>query len=84
MEERSQRSLRLGDGRRLAYADWGSREGAPVFFFHGIPGGRLTRYGPTGVLEARDVRLITLDRVSASRTRRPSARSHSGSMIWGS
>ena len=33
--------LRLPDGRTLAYADYGTPEGKPVFYFHGLGGSRL-------------------------------------------
>src|SRR5262245_8312045 len=53
--------IRLGDGRRLAYAEWGDPEGATVFFFHGTPMSRL--YCPDeGVTAASRVRLVTVDR----------------------
>ncbi|MDD2702140.1 MAG: alpha/beta hydrolase [Sideroxydans sp.] len=34
-------SLRLRDGRSLAFELFGDKNGAPVFFFHGFPGSRL-------------------------------------------
>lgn len=33
--------LRLADGRRLGYAEYGDPSGKPLFFFHGFPGSRL-------------------------------------------
>ncbi len=33
--------MRLSDGRRLAYAEYGAEDGIPVFLFHGLPGSRL-------------------------------------------
>jgi pimeloyl-ACP methyl ester carboxylesterase len=33
--------FRLRDGRRLAYCEYGARDGVPAFFFHGWPGSRL-------------------------------------------
>jgi pimeloyl-ACP methyl ester carboxylesterase len=54
-------TIRLRDGRRLAYAEWGDAEGAPVLFFHGNPGSRL--YCPDeGVTASARVRLLTIDR----------------------
>lgn len=32
----------LSDGRRLAYAEYGEPDGAPVFLFHGLPGSRFS------------------------------------------
>ncbi len=33
--------VRLLDGRRLAYAEYGDFDGTPIFLFHGFPGSRL-------------------------------------------
>jgi pimeloyl-ACP methyl ester carboxylesterase len=33
--------LRLSDGRRLGYAEYGDPEGEPIMLFHGTPGSRL-------------------------------------------
>jgi pimeloyl-ACP methyl ester carboxylesterase len=38
-----QRTLRLPDGRRLAFAAWGDPAGAPVLYFHGLVGVPLAR-----------------------------------------
>jgi pimeloyl-ACP methyl ester carboxylesterase len=35
------RTLRLADGRLLGYAEYGNRDGAALFLFHGFPGSRL-------------------------------------------
>jgi pimeloyl-ACP methyl ester carboxylesterase len=32
--------MRLGDGRRLAFAQYGDPRGRPLFYFHGMPGSR--------------------------------------------
>jgi pimeloyl-ACP methyl ester carboxylesterase len=54
-------TIRLRDGRTLAYAEWGDAEGAPVLFFHGSPGSRL--YHPDEEVTASSrVRLVTIDR----------------------
>jgi len=34
-------SIRLGDGRRLGYAEYGDPQGKPLFYFHGFPASRL-------------------------------------------
>lgn len=52
--------LRLRDGRRLAYAEWGDPNGAPLLFFHAVPGSRLWFDEPATA--ARGVRLVTTDR----------------------
>lgn len=51
----------LSDGRQLGYAEYGDSKGAPVFFFHGIPGSRLF-HPPNEVTTRLGVRLITTDR----------------------
>ena len=59
--------IELRDGRRVAYAEWGDSEGAPVFFFHGNPGSRL--YCPDAAVTASArVRLVTLDRPGVGRS----------------
>lgn len=35
----------LADGRRLGFGEYGRRGGAPVLFFHGMPGGRAFDLG---------------------------------------
>jgi pimeloyl-ACP methyl ester carboxylesterase len=51
----------LGDGRKLAYCEWGALGGRPVLLFHGAPGSRL--HGPDATTTAdAGVRLITVDR----------------------
>ena len=37
-------SIRLPDGRRLGYAEFGDPAGTPVVFFHGWGDSRLTRH----------------------------------------
>ena len=51
----------LGDGRTVAYAEWGDPAGRPVFLLHGMPGSRL--FCPdVAATVAAGVRLITPDR----------------------
>lgn len=40
-EPRVDTTIRLPDGRALAYAEYGDPHGAPVMLFHGLPGTRL-------------------------------------------
>jgi pimeloyl-ACP methyl ester carboxylesterase len=56
------RTIRLPDGRRLGYAEWGDPGGGPVLYFHGWPGSRVE--GRLGDEAARvsGVRLIAIDR----------------------
>jgi pimeloyl-ACP methyl ester carboxylesterase len=61
------KSIRLQDGRSLAYAEWGELAGFPVFFFHGSPGSRL--FCPKeSVTAACGARLITVDRPGYGRS----------------
>lgn len=55
-------SIRLKDGRRLAFAESGERAGAPVILFHGNPGSRYTRHPNDRLTQGLGVRLITPDR----------------------
>ena len=54
-------AIRLSDGRRLAYAEWGAPEGRCVFLFHGTPHSRAFCPGEA-VTASSNVRLITVDR----------------------
>lgn len=54
-------TIRLRDGRALAYAEWGPADGRPILHFHGVPDGRLS-WGGGSLCEDRGVRLIALDR----------------------
>jgi pimeloyl-ACP methyl ester carboxylesterase len=54
-------AIRLSDGRKLAYAEWGEPQGRCVFLFHGTPHSRL--FCPDEALTASsNVRLVTVDR----------------------
>jgi pimeloyl-ACP methyl ester carboxylesterase len=62
MQSHTDRTIRLRDGRRLGYAEWGDPGGRPLFYFHGWPGARVEgRLGGVAA-RARGVRLIALDR----------------------
>jgi pimeloyl-ACP methyl ester carboxylesterase len=56
------RTIRLRDGRRLGYAEWGDVAGRPVLYFHGWPGSRLEGRLADEAARAQGVRLIALDR----------------------
>jgi pimeloyl-ACP methyl ester carboxylesterase len=53
--------LRLPDGRRLAWAEWGRADGPAALLLHTSPGSRLLDPDP-GATAAAGVRLITVDR----------------------
>lgn len=55
-------SIRLNDGRRLGYAEWGDPGGRPLLYFHGWPGSRLEGRLADEVASAQGIRLIALDR----------------------
>ena len=56
-------ALRLPDGRRLGYAEYGAAAGMPVLFFHGAPGSRRSIFADMAETAAqRGVRLIAPDR----------------------
>ncbi len=54
-------TLRLRDGRSLAFAEYGDPRGKPLFFFHGMPGSRLFRPADA-ITRKMGIRLITADR----------------------
>jgi len=56
------RTVSVSDGRRLAYAEYGSPDGTPVVFLHGTPGSRrLGELFDTAARE-RGVRILAPDR----------------------
>jgi pimeloyl-ACP methyl ester carboxylesterase len=52
----------LADGRTYGYEQWGDPGGVPVFWIHGTPGGRLSRYPDVSLWERLGLRVITVDR----------------------
>jgi pimeloyl-ACP methyl ester carboxylesterase len=56
------RTLRLRDGRRLGYAEYGAPDGEPVLYFHGHPGSRLEARLAQPAAAAAGVRVIAVDR----------------------
>ena len=55
-------SIRLPDGRKLAYAEYGDPNGDPVFYFHSLSGGRLECGHGEKILVKHHIRLIAPDR----------------------
>jgi len=39
--DRTNKQIKLKDGRMLGYGEYGAPDGKPVFYFHGHPGSRL-------------------------------------------
>ena len=50
------------NGRTLAFAEWGDRDGFPVFTLHGTPGSRLLRHYDESKYAQVGARVITYDR----------------------
>jgi pimeloyl-ACP methyl ester carboxylesterase len=57
----------LADGRRLAYTMWGSPDGVPLLYLHGMPGSRLWCPDESATVSA-NVRLIIPDRPGIGRS----------------
>lgn len=55
-------TISLGDGRVVAYEQWGDSRGQPMFFVHGTPGCRLSRHPDASLWPGLHLRVITLDR----------------------
>ena len=69
--------IRLADGRRLGFAEFGDPAGAPVFYFHGVPGVRVAVVGEPATYRAAGIRLITIDRPGCG----ISSRNPAGSLV---
>ena len=63
-DTRAKHRIKLQDGRLLGYAEYGSPEGTPVFYFHGFPSSRLDwqLINDDSLLLESSVRLIAPDR----------------------
>lgn len=63
-------TLALPDSRLLSYDDLGDPCGAPVIFFHGVPGSRCfwAFAGPEDIASENGVRLIAVDRPGIGRS----------------
>lgn len=61
-------SLRLSDGRHLAYRVYGWTAGEPVYFFHGFPGSRLQAAMLHGPATRAGVALVAFDRPGFGRS----------------
>ena len=60
--------LRLSDGKRLCWAEYGSTDGEPIFLFHGNPGSRLSWGAMPGSPFIDGVRLVAPDRPGYGQT----------------
>lgn len=62
------RTLRLPDGRALAWCEYGVPDGTPYFYFHGLPGSRIDgRVNAQPITEA-GLRMIAPDRPGFGRS----------------
>ena len=57
-----QKYVTLGDGRTLCFAEYGDRQGKPVFYFHGFPGSCLEAKLAERIARDTHVRFIGIDR----------------------
>ncbi|MFA5960552.1 MAG: alpha/beta hydrolase [Tatlockia sp.] len=55
-------SMTLPDGRQLGFAEFGSPDGTPILYFHGLPGSRLEARHLQNVALLNHYRLIGIDR----------------------
>jgi len=54
--------LRLRDGRKLVYAQYGRPDGLPFLYCHGFPGSRLEPHFSAAAASRHGLRLISVDR----------------------
>jgi pimeloyl-ACP methyl ester carboxylesterase len=61
---RTQQTFQLPDGRVLGYAEYGTPQGKPLFYFHGWPSSRVEFGGLNGdaIASELNVRVIAIDR----------------------
>jgi len=62
MHTKASQTLTLHNGSTLGYAEFGSPDGFPVFYFHGTPGSRLEAKGWETFANSVNARIIGLDR----------------------
>jgi pimeloyl-ACP methyl ester carboxylesterase len=60
--------LRLKDGKKLCYAEYGNPRGIPVFLFHGNPGARISWGLYPGSPYLKNIRIIAPDRPGYGKT----------------
>ena len=61
-------SLTLGDGRRLAWAEYGDPSGRPLIYCHGFPGSRLEAAMSHDTAARLGIRIIAPDRPGLGRS----------------
>ncbi|MET0869990.1 MAG: alpha/beta hydrolase, partial [Methyloceanibacter sp.] len=60
--ERSSQILRLADGRRIGFAEYGDPDGQPVLAIHGTPGSRLMFALTDAPARERRLRIVAPER----------------------
>ena len=60
--DRTNQTIELTDGRQLAFAEYGTPDGKPVFHFNGSGGSRLEHPVDEHILTSLDIRYIATDR----------------------
>jgi len=62
--DKTNQQVKLKDGRLLGYAEYGSPDGKPVFYFHGHPGSRRDWpvFDDDGCAAELNARIIAVDR----------------------
>lgn len=73
------KTLKLPDGRTLAYEDTGEPKGKPVLFQHGTGDSRLCKYPDDSITKSLGIRLITADRPGVGGS---SPRKHRSILDW--
>ncbi|KAI0545296.1 alpha/beta hydrolase [Xylaria curta] len=61
-QQKDSQTLELPDGRVLGFAEYGSPNGKPIFFFHGFPSSRLEAAGILKLVKRQDLRIIAPER----------------------
>ncbi|MFC1937948.1 alpha/beta fold hydrolase [Chloroflexota bacterium] len=62
--DRANQQIKLRDGRSLGYAEYGTLEGKPVFYFHGFPSSRMDwpLFDTDAIATRLNARIIATDR----------------------
>ena len=73
--EHIEHRIRRPDGRTLAVAEWGDRDGVPVIALHGTPGSRIVYWRDPTIYARFGMRRITFDRPGYGESTRLAGRS---------
>jgi pimeloyl-ACP methyl ester carboxylesterase len=67
-ENRLNQSIKLSDGRKLSYAEFGDLDGKTLFYFSGFPGSRLEANMIHEKAEENGLRVVSVDRPGTGRS----------------